>query len=147
MLGWVTQIRGPSASFVMCCLSVDGVGRSVSSSVRHSVRTNFAIRHPASSQIVAHCLSHCDNQEIMGSSNLTVTVNTDVGMSPLEATEAANKIWLAASCQSDLEEVERLYRWALSAKRPRKLLMVEIEALPVAMWNRSKRKQSLDTVD
>ncbi len=43
----------------------------------------------------------------------------DVGnISSVEAAEAANKLWLAATCQSDLEEVERLYRWALSSKTP-----------------------------
>ena len=47
-----------------------------------------------------------------GKSNLDVDV--DCCISPVDAIEAANKLWLAAICQSDLEEVERLYRWALS---------------------------------
>ena len=37
-------------------------------------------------------------------------------LSPVEAAGAARKLWLAATCQSDLDEVERLYRWALSTK-------------------------------
>lgn len=56
----------------------------------------------------------------MENPTVAVTVNTDVGISPLEAAEAANKLWLSATCQSDLEEVERLYRWALSSKTPPK---------------------------
>lgn len=37
-------------------------------------------------------------------------------LSPVEAAEAARNLWLKAGCQSDLDEVERLYRWALSSK-------------------------------
>mmetsp|Transcript_25399 Transcript_25399/g.53113 ORF Transcript_25399/g.53113 Transcript_25399/m.53113 type:complete len:443 (-) Transcript_25399:2-1330(-) len=40
--------------------------------------------------------------------------------SPAEATDAARKLWLAATSQSDLDEVERLYRWALSSKTQQK---------------------------
>ena len=37
---------------------------------------------------------------------------------PIEATISARKLWLTATCQSDLDEVERLYRWALSSRAP-----------------------------
>ena len=40
----------------------------------------------------------------------------DATSSPIEAAEAARRLWLAATCQSHLDEVERLYRWALSTK-------------------------------
>ena len=36
---------------------------------------------------------------------------------PLEAIQKAREKWLNASTQSDLDEVERLYRWALSSKK------------------------------
>eukprot|EP00984_Skeletonema_dohrnii_P008862 scaffold3303_cov93-Skeletonema_dohrnii-CCMP3373.AAC.2 len=36
---------------------------------------------------------------------------------PLEAAQKAREIWLNAKKQSDLDEVERLYRWALSSKK------------------------------
>mmetsp|Transcript_8050 Transcript_8050/g.16192 ORF Transcript_8050/g.16192 Transcript_8050/m.16192 type:complete len:505 (-) Transcript_8050:466-1980(-) len=36
--------------------------------------------------------------------------------SPLEAIQRARKLWLSATTPSDLEEVEKLYRWALSSK-------------------------------
>lgn len=42
--------------------------------------------------------------------------DSNSGHSPVEAAEAARKIWLAATSQSDLDEAERLYRWALSSK-------------------------------
>ena len=45
-----------------------------------------------------------------------ISVDDDVGMSSVEAADAANKLWLAATSQSDLDKVERLYRWALSSK-------------------------------
>ena len=37
--------------------------------------------------------------------------------SPAAAVEAARKLWLSATCQLELDEVERLYRWALSTKK------------------------------
>jgi hypothetical protein len=37
-------------------------------------------------------------------------------LTPLEASIAARRQWLSATSQSDLDEVERLYRWALSSK-------------------------------
>ncbi|KAL7531166.1 hypothetical protein ACHAWF_003652 [Thalassiosira exigua] len=37
-------------------------------------------------------------------------------LSPPDAVAAARSLWLTATCQSDLDEVERLYRWALSSK-------------------------------
>jgi hypothetical protein len=40
----------------------------------------------------------------------------DATSSPIEAAEAARRLWLTATCQSHLDEVERLYRWALSTK-------------------------------
>lgn len=40
----------------------------------------------------------------------------DQSITPVEATAAARKLWLAATSQQDLDEVERLYRWALSSK-------------------------------
>jgi hypothetical protein len=39
--------------------------------------------------------------------------------SPAAAVEAARKLWLSATCQLELDEVERLYRWALSTKKKR----------------------------
>ena len=41
---------------------------------------------------------------------------TEDAVSPVDATVTARKLWLRAACQSDLDEVERLYRWALSSK-------------------------------
>ena len=35
---------------------------------------------------------------------------------PLEAIQKARKIWLSSTSQSELDEVELLYRWALSSK-------------------------------
>jgi hypothetical protein len=43
----------------------------------------------------------------------------DATLSPVEAADAARKLWLTATCQSHLDEVERLYRWALSTKDER----------------------------
>ncbi len=43
-----------------------------------------------------------------------ITINNP--SSPLEATQRARNIWLSATTESDLEEVEKLYRWALSSK-------------------------------
>jgi hypothetical protein len=62
----------------------------------------------------------------MGKSDLGVDVDVDAGISPVEAIEAANKLWLAATCQSDLSEVERLYRWALSSKTPPRIAEDEV---------------------
>ena len=42
------------------------------------------------------------------------TTNED--LAPIDAVKAARKLWLSATNQSDLDEVERLYRWALSSK-------------------------------
>ena len=39
--------------------------------------------------------------------------------SPAAAVDAARKLWLSATCQLELDEVERLYRWALSTKTTR----------------------------
>lgn len=61
----------------------------------------------------------------MGKSDLSV-VDVDACISPVEAIEAANKLWLAATCQSDLDEVERLYRWALSSKSPPRIAEDEV---------------------
>jgi hypothetical protein len=44
------------------------------------------------------------------------TMEDKTSPSPVEAAEAARKLWLTATSQSDLDEVERLYRWALSTK-------------------------------
>jgi hypothetical protein len=41
----------------------------------------------------------------------------DEALSPIEAAESARRLWLTASCQSHLDEVERLYRYALSTKK------------------------------
>jgi len=43
---------------------------------------------------------------------------TGSNLSPVDATIAARKLWLSATAQCDLDEVERLYRWALSSKEP-----------------------------
>lgn len=46
-----------------------------------------------------------------------MTEKEEEELTPLEAVQKARKIWLNSTKQSDLDEVERLYRWALSSKK------------------------------
>lgn len=62
----------------------------------------------------------------MGANNLACSMPEDVSSttckSPAAAVDAARKLWLSATCQLELDEVERLYRWALSTKKSQQLL-------------------------
>lgn len=48
--------------------------------------------------------------------NMAVVSSTTF-KSPTAAVEAARELWLSATCQLELDEVERLYRWALTSKK------------------------------
>lgn len=47
---------------------------------------------------------------------MTETEANNYSTTPQEAIQKARKFWLTSTSQSDLDEVERLYRWALSSK-------------------------------
>jgi hypothetical protein len=79
--------------------------------MRHAV-------HPPSASSKDHVRVGCHRMKTYGVlDDLLANMTETEAKTPQEAIQKARDIWLNSTTQSDLDQVERLYRWALSSKK------------------------------